>query len=110
MADAIVLPQNPPISISTKFLRLIPGVALLAVIGFAGQILAQCVAAYFAYKAAQKLETNTKVTEVTARAVKQGITELAKNTEITVETRDIAADLASNGSTPFHSKDYVNGD
>src|SRR5713101_2860631 len=39
MADAIVLPQNPPISISTKFLRLIPGVALLAVIGFAGKLL-----------------------------------------------------------------------
>ena len=30
MAEAIALPQNPPISISTKFLRLIPGVALLA--------------------------------------------------------------------------------
>src|ERR1700721_3177201 len=35
MADAIALPQNPPISISTRFLRLIPGVALLAVIGLA---------------------------------------------------------------------------
>ena len=32
MADAIVLPQNPPISLQTRFLRLIPGVALLAVI------------------------------------------------------------------------------
>src|SRR5580704_10361790 len=39
MADAIVLPQNPPISVSSKFLRLIPGVALLAVIGFAGKLL-----------------------------------------------------------------------
>ena len=39
MADAIVFPQNPPISISTKFLRLIPGVALLAAIGFAGKLL-----------------------------------------------------------------------
>jgi len=39
MADAIALPQNPPISISTRFLRLIPGVALLAVIGFAGKLL-----------------------------------------------------------------------
>src|SRR3984957_9081799 len=38
MADSIALPQNPPISISTKFLRLIPGVALLAVIGFAGKL------------------------------------------------------------------------
>src|SRR5467141_377132 len=39
MADAIALPQNPPISVSSKFLRLIPGVALLAVIGFAGKLL-----------------------------------------------------------------------
>src|SRR5258705_5905221 len=39
MADAIVLPQNPPISTSPKFLRLIPGVALLAVIGFLGKLL-----------------------------------------------------------------------
>src|SRR6202051_2709221 len=39
MADAIVLPQNPPISVSSKFLRLIPGVALLAVIGLAGKLL-----------------------------------------------------------------------
>src|SRR6266481_4920268 len=39
MADAIALPQNPPSSISNKFLRLIPGVALLAVIGFAGKLL-----------------------------------------------------------------------
>src|SRR5260370_26220712 len=39
MADAIALQQNPPISISNKFLRLIPGVALLAVIGFAGKLL-----------------------------------------------------------------------
>ena len=39
MADSIALPQNPPLSISTKFLRLIPGVALLAAIGFAGKLL-----------------------------------------------------------------------
>jgi cellobiose-specific phosphotransferase system component IIC len=39
MASTIALPQNPPISISNKFLRLIPGVALLAVIGFAGKLL-----------------------------------------------------------------------
>jgi uncharacterized integral membrane protein (TIGR00698 family) len=39
MADAIALPQNPPISIPTKFLRLIPGVALLAAIGFLGKLL-----------------------------------------------------------------------
>jgi len=39
MADSIALPQNPPLSISTKFLRLIPGIALLAVIGLAGKLL-----------------------------------------------------------------------
>ena len=39
MADAIALPQNPPLSIPTKFVRLIPGVALLAVIGLAGKFL-----------------------------------------------------------------------
>src|ERR1700676_5543623 len=39
MADSIALPQNPPISVPAKFLRLIPGVALLAVIGFAGKLL-----------------------------------------------------------------------
>src|SRR5499425_42183 len=39
MADAIALTQNPPLSIPTKFLRLVPGVALLAVIGFAGKLL-----------------------------------------------------------------------
>src|SRR5499425_518253 len=39
MADAIALTQNPPLSISTRFLRLIPGVALLAVIGFVGKLL-----------------------------------------------------------------------
>jgi uncharacterized integral membrane protein (TIGR00698 family) len=41
MADAIVLPQtqSPPISLQSRFLRLIPGVALLAVIGLAGKFL-----------------------------------------------------------------------
>jgi uncharacterized integral membrane protein (TIGR00698 family) len=39
MADAIALSQNPPISLSTRFLRLLPGVALLAAIGFAGKLL-----------------------------------------------------------------------
>jgi len=46
MADAIALPQNPPISLSAKFLRLIPGVALLAVIGFAGKLLEKNINAY----------------------------------------------------------------
>lgn len=39
MADAIVLPQNPPLALHTRFLRLIPGVALLAGIGLAGKLL-----------------------------------------------------------------------
>src|SRR6201982_321048 len=39
MSDSIALPQNPSISIPTKFLRLIPGVALLAAIGFLGKLL-----------------------------------------------------------------------
>jgi len=46
MADAIVIPQNPPISLSSRFLRLIPGVALLAVIGFAGKLLERNINAY----------------------------------------------------------------
>jgi uncharacterized integral membrane protein (TIGR00698 family) len=46
MADAIVLPQNPTISLHSRFLRLIPGVALLAVIGFAGKLLEKNVNAY----------------------------------------------------------------
>ena len=46
MADAIALPQNPPISLSTRFFRLIPGVALLAAIGFAGKLLERNVNSY----------------------------------------------------------------
>ena len=46
MADAIALPQNPPISFSMRFFRLIPGVALLAVIGFAGKLLEKNVNVY----------------------------------------------------------------
>jgi uncharacterized integral membrane protein (TIGR00698 family) len=46
MADAIVIPQNPPISLSTRFLRLIPGVALLATIGLAGKLLEKNINAY----------------------------------------------------------------
>jgi len=46
MADAIVIPQNPPISLSSRFLRLIPGVALLAVIGFAGKLLEKNINTY----------------------------------------------------------------
>ena len=46
MADAIVIPQNPPISLGARFFRLIPGVALLAVIGFAGKLLEKNINAY----------------------------------------------------------------
>ena len=46
MADAIALPQAPPISIRTHFFRLIPGVLLLAAIGYAGKFLEHNVNAY----------------------------------------------------------------
>ena len=39
MAGSLALPQNPSLSISSRFVRLIPGVALLAMIGFAGKLL-----------------------------------------------------------------------
>src|SRR5271157_880398 len=46
MADAIALPQSPSISLSTKFLRLLPGVDLLAAIGVAGKVLEKNINAY----------------------------------------------------------------
>jgi uncharacterized integral membrane protein (TIGR00698 family) len=46
MADAIALPQSPSISLPSRFLRLLPGVALLAVIGYAGKLLEKNVNAY----------------------------------------------------------------
>jgi uncharacterized integral membrane protein (TIGR00698 family) len=46
MADAVVLPQVPVVSIRTQFLRLIPGVGLLAAIGYAGKFLEQNIGAY----------------------------------------------------------------
>ncbi len=46
MADAIALPQAPPISIRSQFFRLIPGVLLLAAIGYAGKFLEQNLGAY----------------------------------------------------------------
>ncbi len=46
MVDAIALPQSPSISLSTKFLRLLPGVALLAAIGVAGKFLEKNINAY----------------------------------------------------------------
>jgi hypothetical protein len=41
------------------------GLLIIAAIGFAGQILAQLVGAYFAYVAAKKLDENTKLTSQT---------------------------------------------
>ena len=46
MADAIVFPQNPPISLGSRFFGLIPGVALLGVIGLAGKLLEKNINAY----------------------------------------------------------------
>jgi uncharacterized membrane protein YadS len=46
MAHAIALPQNSPLSLHSRFLRLIPGVALLAIIGFAGKLLEKNVNTY----------------------------------------------------------------
>lgn len=46
MADAIVVPQVRPISSASQFLRLIPGVALLAAVGYAGKLLEQNVGRY----------------------------------------------------------------
>jgi uncharacterized integral membrane protein (TIGR00698 family) len=46
MADAIAISQSPSISLPSHFLRLIPGVALLAAIGYAGKLLEKNVNAY----------------------------------------------------------------
>ncbi|MGB9469141.1 MAG: putative sulfate exporter family transporter, partial [Candidatus Acidiferrum sp.] len=48
MAETIALPQteSPQISVSGKFLRVLPGVALLAVIGFAGKLLEKNINGY----------------------------------------------------------------
>ena len=46
MADAIAFPQSQPLSIPFRFLRLIPGIVLLAAIGYAGKFLEQHVGAY----------------------------------------------------------------
>ncbi len=46
MAEILVLPQSPSISFRAQFLRLIPGVALLAVIGYAGKLLEKNVNLY----------------------------------------------------------------
>ncbi len=47
MADAAVaLPQVQPISLGSRFLRLLPGVFLLAIIGYAGKLLEKNINAY----------------------------------------------------------------
>lgn len=46
MADAIALPQTSQLSLSSKFFRLIPGLVLLAAIGFAGKLLERNINAY----------------------------------------------------------------
>jgi uncharacterized integral membrane protein (TIGR00698 family) len=46
MADAVVIPQVQPVQPALRFLRIIPGVLLLAVIGYAGKLLEVNVGAY----------------------------------------------------------------
>src|ERR1700724_4672280 len=46
MADAIVLPQARPVQPAFQFLRVIPGVLLLAAVGYAGKLLEKNVGAY----------------------------------------------------------------
>ncbi len=46
MAETLVLPQAPTLSLRTQFFRLIPGVALLAIIGYAGKLLEKNVNLY----------------------------------------------------------------
>src|SRR5271163_2739829 len=46
MADAVVIPQVQPVQPALRFLRLIPGVLLLAAIGYAGKLLEQNVGKY----------------------------------------------------------------
>src|SRR6202023_362976 len=46
MADAIVLPQARPVQPAFQFLRVIPGVLLLAAVGYAGKLLERNVGTY----------------------------------------------------------------
>ena len=46
MADAIALPQVKPAQSSLQFLRLVPGIALLVAVGYAGKLLEKNVGAY----------------------------------------------------------------
>src|SRR3981189_1414168 len=46
MAEAITVPQVQPVQPALRFLRVIPGVLLLAAVGYAGKLLEQNVGAY----------------------------------------------------------------
>lgn len=46
MADAVVIPQVQPVQPALRLLRIVPGVLLLAAIGYAGKLLEQNVGAY----------------------------------------------------------------
>lgn len=46
MADAVVIPKVQPVQPALRFLRIIPGVLLLATIGYAGKLLEQNVGKY----------------------------------------------------------------
>src|SRR5579864_1764875 len=46
MADAIAVPQARPLPAALQFLRLVPGIALLAAVGYAGKLLEQNVGKY----------------------------------------------------------------
>src|ERR1700677_5303716 len=46
MADVVVVPQVGPVQPALRFLRIIPGVLLLALIGYAGKLLEQNVGKY----------------------------------------------------------------
>src|SRR5260221_6598955 len=46
MADAITVPQVQPVQPALRFLRVVPGILLLAAVGYAGELLGQNVGAY----------------------------------------------------------------
>ena len=46
MADVITVPRVQPVQPALRFLRVIPGVLLLATVGYAGELLEQNVGGY----------------------------------------------------------------
>ncbi len=46
MADSIALPQTRPVSLPGRLYSLLPGVILLAAVGFAGKFIEQFIARY----------------------------------------------------------------